>query len=90
MVLPQSNPFNHQEMNKPPPHERDYCTTMKQSPAEQFIKDAAAFLRKTPLGHNQGTDNLVLMTLVHDIMGLDKNEPCFLPRVSGYAERESK
>jgi hypothetical protein len=49
-----------------------------------FLQDAAAYLRVTD------TDGAItqLSTLRHDILGLANDEPCFLPRVSGYAEAE--
>jgi hypothetical protein len=51
-----------------------------------FLQDAAAYVRVM-----DGTeDNQTLATLVHDINGLANDEPCFLPRVSGYAKAEAQ
>ncbi len=52
-----------------------------------FLQDAAAFIRSA---HKDKTwnDNIVLSTLIHDITGLANDEPCFSPRVTGYAQRE--
>lgn len=47
-----------------------------------FLQDAAAFIR------GDWSNDVVLSTLMHDIRGLANDEPCFQPRVSGYAERE--
>ncbi len=54
-----------------------------------FLQDAAAFIRSA---RNKETwnDNLVLATLIHDITGLANDEPCFSPRVTGYAQREQE
>jgi len=64
---------------------------MKLTKEEQFIKDAAAYLRAALSdGNNFGDMANILTTLAHDIGGLEQNDPCFLPRVSGYAEVETK
>lgn len=47
-----------------------------------FLQDAAAFIR------GDWSNDVVLSTLMHDIRGLANDEPCFTPRVTGYAERE--
>ncbi len=54
-----------------------------------FLQDAAAFIRSARI---DGTwnDNMVLATLIHDITGLANDEPCFSPRVTGYAQRKRK
>jgi hypothetical protein len=54
---------------------------------DKFIRDAAAFLRHCRRTGTWDRD-VILTTLVHDISGLDNDESCFLPRVSGYADRE--
>ena len=53
---------------------------------EQFIQDAAAFLRFA-LNNNISSGQIVA-TLAHDIGGLSRFERCFSPRVSGYAANE--
>lgn len=50
-----------------------------------FFQDAAAFIRS-----DLWRKDIVLATLAHDINGLAKDEPCFLPRVTGYAKREQE
>lgn len=51
-----------------------------------FIQDAAAYLRHS---FNEGTrQDIILTTLAHDLSGLSNDEPCFEPRVTGYAKRE--
>jgi hypothetical protein len=57
---------------------------------EQFVHDAAAFLRFALETKNPMPDARILGTLIHDITGLDRNEPCFEPRVTGYAESEAR
>jgi hypothetical protein len=47
-----------------------------------FFQDAAAFIR------GEWGNDVVLSTLIHDINGLAEDQPCFQPRVSGYAKRE--
>ena len=51
---------------------------------EQFIADAAGFIA---WAFQNGREDIIRATLVHDIMGLDAREVCFSPRVSGYAEK---
>jgi hypothetical protein len=53
----------------------------------QFVRDAAAFIRwwSDTGALSQGA---AFATLVHDILGLDRGEDCFAPRVGGYAARE--
>lgn len=51
-----------------------------------FLQDAAAFIRI----QNTWENDVVLATLTHDIMGLAHDEPCFEPRVSGYAKAEAE
>ena len=53
-----------------------------------FLKDAAAFIRVANSGKGTWNSNIVLSTLIHDINGLSEDQPCFLPRASGYAKRE--
>jgi hypothetical protein len=53
---------------------------------KKFIEDAAAFLRT--IEWSEKNQKMVLTTLIHDITGLNANDPCFLPRVDGYADRE--
>lgn len=53
-----------------------------------FLQDAAAFIRIANSGKGNWNSNIVLATLIHDINGLAEDQPCFLPRVSGYAKRE--
>lgn len=51
---------------------------------ESFLTDARAYLTycaKHEISHDQQ-----LLTLVHDICGLQREEKCFRPRVSGYSE----
>jgi hypothetical protein len=51
-----------------------------------FIQDAAAYVRWAfNEGHRQ---DVILSNLVHDLRGLANDEPCFSPRVTGYASRE--
>jgi hypothetical protein len=54
-----------------------------------FLQDAVAFIRKS---HREGlwNDNIILATLVHDITALANDEPCFVPKVTGYAQREQE
>ena len=52
-----------------------------------FIQDAAAFIRWVNL-QDQGRASTIAPTLAHDINGLANDEPCFQPRVTGYAQRE--
>lgn len=54
-----------------------------------FLQDAAAFIRMSSSGKGTWNSNIVLATLIHDITGLSNDEPCFIPRVAGYAARES-
>jgi hypothetical protein len=54
-----------------------------------FLQDAAAFIRSANTD-KLWNDNIVLATLVHDITGLANDEPCFSPRVTGYAQREQE
>ena len=54
-----------------------------------FFQDAAAFIRKGGADRTWN-DKIILATLIHDITGLANDEPCFLPRVSGYAKREQE
>jgi hypothetical protein len=49
-----------------------------------FLQDAAAFIRI----QNTWENDVVLATLTHDIAGLAADEPCFQPRVTGYAQAE--
>ena len=51
-----------------------------------FIQNAAAYLRVTAV------DGAIvqLSTLRHDINGIASDEPCFLPKVSGYAKAEQE
>lgn len=49
-----------------------------------FLQDANAFLRYAC--RKDLDDSVVLNTLGHDIAGLANDEPCFLPRVTGYAQ----
>lgn len=51
-----------------------------------FLKDASAYMRMELA--REGTMHQVLATLTHDINGLANDEPCFLPRVHGYAQAE--
>jgi hypothetical protein len=51
-----------------------------------FLRDAAAFIRFQRLYPDKG----VLDTMTHDTNGLANDEPCFLPRVTGYAKRNRK
>jgi hypothetical protein len=51
-----------------------------------FIQDAAAFLRHKRFWN----DEIKLRTLIHDINGLANDEPCFSPRVTGYAKAEQE
>lgn len=51
-----------------------------------FLQDAAAFIRI----QNTWENDVVLSTLTHDIMGLASDEPCFSPRVTGYAAAEQE
>lgn len=53
---------------------------------EAFIKDAAAYLRLA--SENDQEHRLTLSVLSHDITGLANDEPCFLPRVTGYSDAE--
>lgn len=53
---------------------------------DQFIDDAAAFLRFALDSEISNAD--IVETLAHDIGGLSRGERCFSPRVSGYSERE--
>ena len=48
-----------------------------------FFQDAAAFIRG-----GKWSDEVALATLIHDINGIATDQPCFLPRVTGYAQRE--
>lgn len=53
-----------------------------------YIQDTRAYLRHAL---REGVrDSVILSTLAHDIRGLANDEPCFLPRVTGYAQREKK
>jgi hypothetical protein len=67
-----------------PPFRRTQAQSKDDRRLVDFIQDAAAFI------HSKGTwsSDIVLATLVHDITGLANNEPCFSPRVTGYAQRE--
>jgi hypothetical protein len=56
--------------------------------AMAFFTDAAAFIRASTSGKGHWNSNIVLSTLMHDIIGIANDDKCFLPRVSGYAERE--
>ncbi len=76
---------------KSPTVKRDYKPGYQRiNDADKFIRDAAAFLRHNITWAGTWDEKMILATLVHDIMGLAENERCFLPRVSGYADRESK
>lgn len=55
----------------------------------EFIQDAAAFIRAGG-ADKTWNDKIILTTLIHDITGLANNEPCFSPRVTGYAQREQE
>jgi hypothetical protein len=54
-----------------------------------FFQDAAAFIRSQQ-NRETWNQNLILTTLIHDITGIANDEPCFSPRVSGYAKREQE
>jgi hypothetical protein len=53
-----------------------------------FLKDAAAFIRVSNSGKGAWNSNIVLSTLIHDITGLANDEPCFVPRVTGYSGKQ--
>jgi hypothetical protein len=55
---------------------------------EQFIQDAAAFIRLAA-GFGFGAHQ-ILETLTHDICGLARKDRCFQPRVDGYAAHEKE
>lgn len=55
---------------------------------EAFVKDAAAYMRVAR--NNYQEPMITLSVLSHDISGLANDEPCFQPRVTGYAETERK
>lgn len=49
-----------------------------------FIRDANAYINeKLRLGTSYGE---ILGTLCHDLGGLERDEPCFLPKVTGYCK----
>lgn len=50
---------------------------------EAFIQDANAYLQAAAEVNQKPA--LTLLVLTHDISGLANHEPCFLPRVHGYA-----
>lgn len=51
-----------------------------------FIQDAHAYLRHSfRLATRQ---DIILSTLAHDLKGLANDDKCFVPRVSGYNDRE--
>jgi hypothetical protein len=52
-----------------------------------FLQDAAAFVQSNMGNSKTWSDRLILSTLIHDIIGLAKDEPCFLPRVTGYSQK---
>ena len=49
-----------------------------------FLHDALAFMRC-----HKENPGLILGTLAHDFQGLAYDEPCFRPRVTGYATDEA-
>jgi hypothetical protein len=53
----------------------------------RFLQDAAAFVQHNTGNSKTWSDRLILSTLIHDITGLAKDEPCFLPRVTGYSQK---
>jgi hypothetical protein len=53
----------------------------------QFIKDGAAFIQQA---RGEWSDHVVITTLAHDFRGLANDEPCFLPRVTGYWKRKEE
>jgi hypothetical protein len=58
-----------------------------------FFADASAYIRrmlKEP-GFTPGQAYAsIVATLAHDVNGIAKDEPCFLPRVTGYAKAEQE
>ena len=54
---------------------------------KKLLQDMAAFIR---VCRREGKEDLIASTLIHDIMSAVKNEPFFLPKVNGYAEREKE
>jgi hypothetical protein len=56
---------------------------------EHFIADAAAYIRhcRREYGNNSA---VIVSTLYHDLSGLLMDEPCFLPKVTGYRNNERK
>lgn len=55
-----------------------------------FLQDAAAFIRVANSGKGAWNSNILLATLIHDINGVAYDEECFVPRVTGYAQREAR
>jgi hypothetical protein len=53
-----------------------------------FLRDAAAFIRVSNSGKGTWNSNIVLATLIHDINGMANEEPCFVPRVTGYSGKQ--
>ena len=56
--------------------------TDREKRLEDFIQDACAFIQWAVENEQQ---DIIGVTLSHDICGLANYEPCFLPRVDGYS-----
>jgi hypothetical protein len=54
----------------------------------QFVRDAAAYLRFSARTNQK--PEVTLFNLAHDIIGIANDEPCFLPRVTGYEKSEQE
>lgn len=57
---------------------------------KQFLKDLQAYIISVKVDAKLSTEekyNRIASTLLHDLHGVIEDEPFFLPRVSGYAER---
>jgi hypothetical protein len=52
---------------------------------KKLVQDMAAFIR---FCNREDKQDLIASTLIHDIMGAVNDDPFFLPRVNGYAEKE--
>jgi hypothetical protein len=56
------------------------------NPYRRFVEDMASFIR---FAVENDRDEIIMTTLIHDILGVDREglNDLFLPRVSGYSER---
>lgn len=56
------------------------------SKERQLLEDIAAFIELQLAGRNSIDYPMIVTTIAHDIGGVLRDERCFSPRVSGYAD----